>query len=154
MVLMSLSLHRVSLEGSARPQTNAQTSSWTSLKTLQVYTHSAIWFLPCAEPRVQWLGMTLRTWPVLIQKGGCVYAALKVEVTAGNTKVRVSALHALGCLSIARPNLMLRERARELQKATLQRNALLEFKVRALNNLADLLKVRSGRQCRNLVFAK
>jgi hypothetical protein len=80
---------------------------------------------------------------------GYFYPALKGEVIAGNTKVRVSALHALGCLSIARPNLMLRQRARELQKATLQRDALLEFKVRALNNLADLLKVRSGRHCRN-----
>lgn len=36
---------------------------------------------------------------------------------------------------------MLSERARKLQKAVLQRNAAHDLKIRALNNLADLLKV-------------
>lgn len=60
---------------------------------------------------------------------------------AVDLKVRASALQALGSVFIARPTCMFSERARKLQMAVLQRKAEHDLKIRALNNLADLLKV-------------
>jgi hypothetical protein len=70
----------------------------------------------------------------------------------GDLKVRGSALQALGGLCIARPTCMLSERARQLQKTVLHRNAAHDFKLRALNNLADLLKVSIEAKCNHYVF--
>lgn len=56
-------------------------------------------------------------------------------------KVRESALQALGCLGIARPDTLLASEAQAIMKAALQPSAPTILKTRALNNLTELLKV-------------